>query len=522
MTDEFESRLRAALRAAGAPDAAADRRLVASVLAALPAPRPRRRALRALRPVLAVIVVLAFAALIAALIIATPDEPPASPPPIPAVQTTFRVLPDEIGADPEPVAERLSEAISVQADRLGIEGLGVQAEGDRVVVVVPGTDDLDWARARFLPGRGVAVYRRDSVIALGHDLDAVATAAERVPGGPPYRYYRIAPAPPGAETTSGYLSPPSPTIEDLSPLPDGVSPRPGARIVRVPAGVAIVFAGPELSPDADTAFAALAGPVLSSGDVLDVEAEGRRLRVVPGPEAAGRVADLDAVAGLVVTFAPGLPQVLDARFTGVDREDGALLFESPAAQVVAPDLAGGGVAAGVVVADEQAAGPPFPRLGTRPARMPRFVSEARRDPMGDSFRPDAATVRLVLTDPRSGRLLWSYRSLRGDEMITVAGEDGFAQMSGGCPRAPESPELVVCSAGFGPGVRTVVGRAEGDVHVVRAVLADGTSVTATAENGFFLLTLPRRPSIERVIAEGPSGQPLEEVTRDAPEAVVWR
>lgn len=522
MTDELESRLRAALRAAGRADPAADSRLVRAALAGLPAPTPRRRRIRALRPTLAVIVVLVVVALITAILIAMPAEPPAGPAPVPGVQTTFRVLPDEAGADPEPVAEQLAGAISVQADRIGIEGLEVEVEGDRVVVVVPGTDDLDWASNRFLPGRAVAAYRRDSVIALSADLEVVATAAERVPGGPPFRYYRISPAPAGARTTSDFLSAPSPTVEDLPPLPDGIPPRRGARVVRLPAGVAIAYAGSELMPGGDPGFVALADPVLTPGDVADVSAEGSRLRVVPRPEASPRLAASDGAGGFVLTFTAGLPQVIGARFTGVDRDDQALLFQTPSAEILAADLAGGGVAGGVVVEDERVVGPTLPRPGTRPAEMPRFVSDSRGDPMGDSFRPDPETVRLVLTERGSGRLLWNYRNRRGEEMITLGGADGSAQMSGGCPRTPESPDLFVCSAGFGPGARTVVGRAGDDVRVVRAVLSDATSATAMVDNGFFLLTVPRRSSIERMIAEGPSGELLAEVDRDAPEAVVWR
>ncbi|MGD9694574.1 MAG: hypothetical protein AB7V42_02805 [Thermoleophilia bacterium] len=513
MSADLEDRLRAALREAE-PGEDAGRRLLDRVAADLAA-RPRRRRLRrALRPAGVVLALAALAGLLVVLLVATPGEEPASPPRATGVEGVLRAVPGDPAATPAAVGAELTRALVERARARGITGFEATDLGDgRVRVFVPRTHDTGWIswisggfRLMLYDGRASLVASSRRVESL---LDRVGLP---VGDGAPSAgsYYLMLPSPLGG-TLVGPASTPA-AARRLLPT----APSPGARVVRVGAGVTITYLNGR--------YAALRDPIVSPGDIEGARADGRRvtLQIAEGGRPAVAAAVGRGAGNMVLLRDTGN---LAARVRGLarpvfDEAGGRLTFRSASAaqaRRAVREIAGGGVAAAAIeVESATTVGPPPARRGERVRPLPlalRRMIAVRPAVLSDPARIRPATLLRVLTAREGGTAwaLWSYLGENGQEYVALTGL--YATFSGGgCAIAPDRPVLSVCGHGGSASspATAYYGRVGDDVASVTAAFPDGRRYAAVVDNGFFLVVVPtsRPKASPRFIPRDASGREI--------------
>ncbi|MGD9694572.1 MAG: hypothetical protein AB7V42_02795 [Thermoleophilia bacterium] len=431
------------------------------------------------------------------------------------VETILRATPNREGLTADQVGARLADALRGRA-RAGQYAVTVEDLGaGRVRVFVPGIGDTAWLRKTMTAGLDVAVYDSGtSVAALGDDLAGLVDDVEvpvRAPHAARGVFYRVAP---GATATTSLIAGPFGSAREAVPS----TSRTG-RVVRLPVGAALVLANDPIgAPAGHLSFAVLRDPIVSPGQIVAARADGSRLVLTVDRSARVTVAArIDAQPGaatsLLAMGGPGfLPQILDARFSSYDAATGEMTFgtrRAKAATEFAGSLAGGGVDAAISVEASRRVGTAPPPVGERPAEIPEEIADlAGGDFTNDQWRPRLDTVRKVIEGDLGGQRwrVWSYTSANGRQMVSVAGG------SGACAPAPRI--IVECMAsGGGSAPSILLGRVSSDVTRLEARYADGVSLPAIVQNGFFLVVGAgaEHGGLRDLIARDGSGEVLAEL-----------
>ncbi|MGD9571343.1 MAG: hypothetical protein AB7V62_05625 [Thermoleophilia bacterium] len=489
MSADIETRIRAALRAVPEPEGLGAR-LRAGALAGLGeaqrAPRRRRRPRlgRGLRWAGGAVAACAVAALLGLLLVATPSDTPTGDGRETAVEYVLRALPNRDGVTPEAAGAELADIVRARSDEIGARGVTVEADDDRVTVVVPGTHDVGWI-STVIGELNLSVFDEASVIASGTVEEVAAAARAVAPGVGTPAWYVVAPAQPAPNALPGYLE--GPFGSEAEAAGRARTQRQGgwtgARAESVPAGVTLA------AHDQDS-FLALRDPVVRPGDIEEVDARGAEITIVLTP-AARRAVAARLAGGGSLTVVQGAATWYGSRVARYDAATGEIRFRALSPAIAVNDAARPvGLDALIAVEEARPVGPAPARRG-QPADA--FPEETFTQGPGQGFLPPReGSVLLALTTRHAGDLYEVYTWLAPDGTEVTGLRDVRGPLTTDCVIRPESDVIQPCAgAPRLDGDYLMLGRVRDGVESVRVVYPDGSVVRPAVANGVILAFLPR-------------------------------